>query len=81
MPAVKLCDGSSCRWRLFLFVQEVTQAVPAATSQIHRRHMRTRFFKELKVMLHGPFHTAVVQRRQKKCTKKRNAHVELLFCS
>ena len=69
MPAVKLCDGSSCRWRLFLFVQEVTQAVPAATSQIHRRHMRTRLFKELKVMLHWPFHTVVVQGRQKNVQK------------
>ena len=42
MPAVKLCDGSSCRRRMFSFVREVSQAVLAATSQIHRRHMRTR---------------------------------------
>ena len=41
MPAVKLCDGSSCRRRMFSFVREVSQAVLAATSQIHRRHMRT----------------------------------------
>ena len=32
MPAVKLCDGSGCRRRMFSFVREVTQAVPAATS-------------------------------------------------
>ena len=42
MLAVKLCDGSSCRRPMFSFVREVSQAVPAATSQIHRRHMRTR---------------------------------------
>ena len=42
LPAVKLCDGSSCRQRMFSFVQEVAQAVPAATLQIHRRHMRTK---------------------------------------
>ena len=29
MPAVKLCDGSSCRQRMFSFVREVV--VPAAT--------------------------------------------------
>ena len=28
--------------RMFSFVREEAQAVPAATSQIHRRHMRTR---------------------------------------
>ena len=39
---VKLCDGSSCRRRMFSFVRKVAQLVPAATSQIHRRHMRTR---------------------------------------
>ena len=32
MPAVKLCDGSSCRRRMFSFVREVSPAVPAATS-------------------------------------------------
>ena len=42
MPAVKLCDGSSCRRRMFSFVREVVQAVPAATSHVHRRYMRTR---------------------------------------
>ena len=45
MPAVELCDGSSCRRRMFSFVREVSQAVPAATSQIHRRHVRTRLYK------------------------------------
>ena len=29
MSAVKLCDGSSCRRRMFSFVREVSQAVPA----------------------------------------------------
>ena len=42
MPAVKLCDGSSCRRRMFSFVREVSQAVLSATLLIHRRHMRTR---------------------------------------
>ena len=42
MLAVKLCDGSSHWWHMFSFVREVAQVVPAATSQIHRRHMRTR---------------------------------------
>ena len=42
MPAVKLCDGSGCRRRMFSFVREVSQAVPAATSQAPRRYMRTR---------------------------------------
>ena len=42
MRAVELCDGLSCRRRMFSFVWEVSQAIPAATSQIHRRHMRTR---------------------------------------
>ena len=42
MLAVKLCDGSSCWWHMFSFVREVAQVVPAATSQIHWRHMRTR---------------------------------------
>ena len=42
MPAVKLCDGSSCLRRMFSFVREVAQVVPAATLQIQRRHMRTR---------------------------------------
>ena len=42
MPAVELCDGSSCQQRMFSFVLEVAQGVLAATSQIHRRHMRTR---------------------------------------
>ena len=32
MPAIKLCDGFSCRGRMFAFVREVSQAVPAATS-------------------------------------------------
>ena len=49
MPAVKLCDGSSCRGRMFSFVREVSQAVLAATSQIHRRHMRTRLNDCLRV--------------------------------
>ena len=40
--AVKLCDCSSCRRRMFSFVREVAQVVPAITSKIHRRHMRTR---------------------------------------
>ena len=44
MPAVEFCDGSSCRRRMFPFDREVVQAVPAATSQIHRRHMRTRLY-------------------------------------
>ena len=30
MPAVKLCDGSSSWRRMFSFVREVAQAVPAA---------------------------------------------------
>ena len=30
--------------RMFSFVREVAQAVPAATSQIHRQHMRTRLY-------------------------------------
>ena len=30
MPAVELCDGSSCRWHMFSFVREVVQVVPAA---------------------------------------------------
>ena len=42
MPAGKLCDGSSCRRRMFSFVREVTQAAPAATTQVHWRYMRTR---------------------------------------
>ena len=42
MPAVKLCDVSSCRRRIFSFVREVSQAVLSATLLIHRRHMRTR---------------------------------------
>ena len=32
MSAVKLCDGSSCRRRMFSFVRQVAQAVMAATS-------------------------------------------------
>ena len=32
MSAVKLCDGSSCRRRMFSFVRQVAQAVTAATS-------------------------------------------------
>ena len=44
MPAVKLCDCSSCRRRMFSFVREVAQVVPAATSKIHRRNMRTRLY-------------------------------------
>ena len=43
IPTGKLCDGSSCRRRMFSFVREVSQTVLSATSQIHRRHMRTRF--------------------------------------
>ena len=43
-PAVELCDGSSCRRRMFWFVQDVSQAVPVAMSQIHRQHMRTRLY-------------------------------------
>ena len=42
MLAVKLCDGSSHWWRMFSFVWEIAQVVLVATSQIHRRHMRTR---------------------------------------
>ena len=42
MLAVKLCDGSSLWWHMFSFVREVAQVVPVATSQIHRRQMRTR---------------------------------------
>ena len=44
MPAVELCDGSSCRRRMFSFVREVSQVVLEATSQTHRRHMITRIF-------------------------------------
>ena len=40
MPVVKLCNGSSCRRCMFSFVQEVAQAAPAATTQVHWRHMR-----------------------------------------
>ena len=29
---------------MFPFVREVAKALPAATSQIHRRHMRTRLY-------------------------------------
>ena len=32
MSAVKLCDGASCRRRMFSFVRQVAQAVTAATS-------------------------------------------------
>ena len=39
-----LPDDFSCRRRMFSLVWEVSQAVPAATLQIHRRHMRTRLF-------------------------------------
>ena len=42
MLAVKLCGCSSCRRRMFSFVREVAQVVPAVTSKIHRWHMRTR---------------------------------------
>ena len=42
MPAVKLCDSSSCRRRMFSFVREVAKEAPSATSQVHRRYMRTR---------------------------------------
>ena len=44
MPVVKLCDGSRCHRRTFSFVREVAQVVPAATSQIHRRHIRARLY-------------------------------------
>ena len=37
-----------CRRRTFSFVRAVAQAVPAATSQIHRRHMRTRLSGDCK---------------------------------
>ena len=47
MPAVELCDDSSCRRRMFSFVREVAQVVPAATSQIHNRHMKTRLNSNL----------------------------------
>ena len=38
IPLVELCGGSSCWRRRFSFVREVSQAVPVAMSQIHRRH-------------------------------------------
>ena len=41
---VKLCDGSRCEWRTFSFVREVAQVVRAATSPIHRRHIRARLY-------------------------------------
>ena len=44
MLAVELCDGSSCRGCMFSFVQDVSQAVPVAMSQIHQQHMRTRLY-------------------------------------
>lgn len=44
MPAMKLCDGFSCRGRMFSFVQDVSQAVPVAMLQIHRQHMRIRLY-------------------------------------
>ena len=44
MPVVKLCDGSRCQRRAFSFVREVARVIPAATSQIHRRHIRARLY-------------------------------------
>ena len=53
---VKLYDVSSCRRRMFSFVREVAQtSVPAATSQINRRHMRTmlsRIYCKVKYIRH-----------------------------
>ena len=51
MPAVKLCDGSGCQRRTFSFVREVARVVPAATSQIHRRHIRARLYWENKLIV------------------------------
>ena len=34
--------SQACRQCMFSFVREVSQEVPAATSQIHRRHIRTK---------------------------------------
>ena len=44
MPAVNHCDDSGCQRRTFLFVREVAQVVPAATSQLHRRHIGARLY-------------------------------------
>ena len=43
--AVKACDGCCCRRRMFWYVETVFQAVPAAMSQVVRRHTRTRLIK------------------------------------
>ena len=51
MPAVKLCDGSGCQRRTFSFVREVARVVPAATSQIHRLHIRARLYWENKLIV------------------------------
>ena len=39
---VKACNGCCCRRRMFSYVGTVYQAVPAAMTQVVRRHMRTR---------------------------------------
>ena len=39
--AVKVFDGCCCRRRMFSYVGKVSQALPAAISQVVRRHMRT----------------------------------------
>lgn len=41
MPTGKICNGASCHWSMFLFVQEVAQVVLAASSQLHQWHTRT----------------------------------------
>ena len=43
MPAVKLCDGSSCRWRMYSFVPgSIPDGTGGYVDRIHRPHMRTR---------------------------------------
>ena len=51
MPAVKFWDCSICRRRMFSYVREVAQVVPAATSKIHRQHMRIRLYINLQTPL------------------------------
>ena len=51
MPVVKLCDGSRCQRSTFSFVREVAQVVPAATSQIHRRHIGARLYWRKKLIV------------------------------
>ena len=41
VPVVELCDGFSCLRHRFSFVQDMSQAVLVAMSQIHQQHMRT----------------------------------------